>query len=498
MEYTVEKLSGNKVKISFNAPAAEFDAAVEKAYLKNRGRISVPGFRKGKAPRKLIERMYGESIFFDDALEAIFPDAYREAAQKEDLHPVSQPTLSVEKMEKGQDALFSCEVYVQPEVKLGDYRGVEITRTVREVSADELDTRLKQEQKRVARRLEVTDRPVQDGDEVNLDYSGTVDGVAFDGGTADGQTLVVGSHTMIPGFEEQIVGVPVGGEKDLNVRFPDEYHAENLKGKDAVFHIKVNSIAREELPELDDDFASEVSEFDTLGAYTEDLKAQLQKTADAQATEGARQSLVQKVVEAAEIDLPDPMVEDKLDEILSEMNWRMQQQGFNMKQYLQLTGQNEAQMRDMYRSEARNTLKTELVLDEIIKAEKIEADEKDVDAMLEEYAKATGHTLEQLKAELSDGQNAYFEHRSQVNKALDLLWDNAKVTDQKAEPAAEADEPAKKPAARKSTRKAADKPAEEDAATDESEAEAVAPKKAAKPRAKAAPKKATTQEPAAE
>ena len=482
MEYTVEKLSGNKVKISFKALAADFEAAVDKAYLKNRGRINVPGFRKGKAPRKLIERMYGDMIFYDDALELLFPDAYMDAVQKEDLHPVSQPELDVEKIEKGQDVAFSCEVYVQPEVKLGEYQGLEVSRKIREVAQSEVDERLKQEQKRVARSVEVTDRPVETGDEVNLDYSGTVDGVKFEGGTAQGQKLVIGSNSFIPGFEEQMIGLSIGEEKDLSVKFPEEYHAEELKGKDAIFHVKVNSITREELPELDDDFAGEVSDFDTLAAYSADVKAKLQQTADAQATEAAKQSLVQKVVDAAEIDIPAPMVEEKLNEILNEMNWRMQQQGFDIKRYMQLTGQTEAQMRDMYREEARNNLKTELVIEEIIKAEAVEADEKDTDAMLEEYAKATGKTLEKLKADFSDAQLAYFQHRSKINKVLDMLWDSAKVTDEQAETAEETKKPAlKKAAAKKSTEDAeAEKPA--------------AKAKKATPRKKAAADEATAED----
>ncbi|NLI22739.1 MAG: trigger factor [Clostridiales bacterium] len=472
MEHTVEKLSGNKVKISFSVPADAFDKAVDKAYLKNRGRINVPGFRKGKAPRKLIERMYGDGIFHDDALELIFPDAYMEAVQKEDLHPVSQPELSVDPIQKGAAVTFACEVYVQPEVTLGAYRGVEVARTLREVAQSEIDERLKQEQKRVARSLEITEGGVENGDEVSLDYSGTVDGVAFDGGTAAGQKLTIGSGSFIPGFEEQMIGLKVGQEKDLNVRFPDEYHAENLKGRDAVFHVKVNAIRREELPALDDEFASEVSEFETLDAYAADIRANLQKTADEQSTEAARQGLVQKVVDAAQIDIPAPMVEEKLNDILGEMNWRMQQQGFDIKRYLQLTGQTEAQMRDMYREEARNNLKTELVIEEIIKAEDLQAEESDVNALLEEYAKSVGKTLEQVRAEFSDAQIAYFQHRAKINKALDLLWDNAKVTDEKAAPrqpeASEAEPapkpPAKKPAARKAK---AETPAADDAAGEE-------------------------------
>lgn len=432
MQYSVEKLTGSKIKISFTAPASDFEEAVQKAYIKYRGRFQVQGFRKGKAPRKLIERMYGDSVFYDDALELLFPDAYMEAIEKDDLHPVGRPTLDVETMEKGQDVKFSCETFVFPDIKLGEYKGVDITRTLHDVTEDALDARLQQERKKVSRSVEITDRPVENGDEINLDYSGSVDGVKFNGGTAEGQKLVIGSNSFIPGFEDQMIGMSIGEEKDITVTFPTEYHADDLKGKDAVFHVKVNAISHEELPELDDDFAADVSDFDTLAEYREDLKKQMQAAADEQATAQAKQELIQKIVENAEIDLPDPMVEEKLDDQLREMDWRMQQQGLNIKKYMELTGQTEEQMRDMYRSEARNNLKTEMVIGEIIKTEAIEVTPEKVDEMLSEYTGPMGKTLEELKKELNESQMEYFENRAKTTAALDLLWNSAAVKDEKA------------------------------------------------------------------
>ena len=429
MEHTVEKLSSNKVKISFKVPAASFEEAIEKAYLKMRGRINVPGFRKGKAPRKLIERMYGDMVFYDDALEALFPEAYMAAVKENELNPVSRPELDVQEMEAGKDLAFSCEVFVFPEITLGEYKGLEISRVVREVSKEEVDARIAQEQKRVSRSVEITDRAVENGDAVELDYSGSVDGEKFDGGTAQGQHLNIGSGSFIPGFEEQMIGMEIGSERDLTVTFPTPYHSKELEGKEAVFHVKLNGITKEELPELDDDFASEVSDFETFAEYEADVKAKLQEAADAQSTESAKQSLVEKVVEAATIEIPDPMAEDKLDEMLEQMSWRMQQQGFTLKKYQELTGQTESQMRDMYREEAKNSLKSELVLDEIIKAEAVEAAPEAVDTMLSEYATATGQNLEQLKGGLSEGQLSYFSHRAQVDQVLDMLWESATVTD---------------------------------------------------------------------
>lgn len=451
MQHSVEKLSGNKVKISFTVPAASFDEATEKAYHKMRGRLNVPGFRKGKAPRKLIERMYGDMIFYDDALDAIFPDVYMLAVKESDLHPVGRPEVDVQEMGAGKDLLFTAEVYVQPDVKLGQYKGVEVKRPVRAVSQEDVDSRIKQEQKRVARSIEVEERGVEEGDQVNLDYSGSVDGTKFDGGTADGQTLVIGSGNFIPGFEEQMIGMKVADERDITVTFPEKYHSEELQGKEAVFHVKVNGIMKEELPELDDEFASEVSEFDTFKEYEEDIRKKLQDSADEQATETAKQALVSTVAQNAEIDIPSPMVEDKLNEMMEQMGWRMQQQGFTLQKYMELTGQSEAQMRDMYRQEAESSLRTELVLDEIIKAESIEASQAEVDKLLEEYAPAMGQNLEQLKESLSEGQMAYFKKNAQVNKALDMLWEHADVKDealssQSTEEEAENENPKKAPA----------------------------------------------------
>ena len=469
MQHTVEKLSGNKVKISFKLPAASFDEAIDKAYLKMRGRINVPGFRKGKAPRKLIERMYGDMIFYDEALESLFPDAYMTAVRESDLKPVSRPEPNVQDMQAGQDLEFTCEVYVQPEVQLGEYKGVEVTRVVREISDDEVSAYIAGEQKKVARSVEITDEPVQDGDMVNLNYSGSVDGVAFPGGTAENQQLKIGSKSFIPGFEEQMIGLKIDEESDLKVAFPEQYHAEELKGKDAVFHVKVLGITREELPELDDEFASEVSEFDTLKEYTADVKVQLQKAADEQSTEAAKNALVDKVVEAATIELPPPMIEEKLDELIERMGWRFQQQGFSLKEYQKITGQTDEQMRDMYRNEAEANLKADLVLEELVKVENAEAKEEDVDKMLGEYATSMGQTIEKLKETFTEGQLDYFRHRAKIMSILDMLWEKAIVTDEKAKIEAKEEtgektsekSPAAPKKAKRTTKKAEETPSDE-------------------------------------
>ncbi len=436
MEYTFEKLSGNKVKFTFTAPAAVFEEEAQKAYLKIRGQISVPGFRKGKAPRRLIESMYGANVFYEDALEAIFPDAYTKAVTESGINPVSRPEVDVETIEKGKDVVFTAEVYVMPEVKLGEYKGLEVAKHMHPVTDEQIDARLEQERKRVARSIDVTDRALENGDNAELDYSGSVDGVKFEGGTAEHQHLVIGSGSFIPGFEEQMIGMQIGEERDLTVKFPEKYHSEELAGKDAVFHVKLHAITKEELPELDDDFASEVSEFDTLAEYRADVAKKIEETASAHAEEAAKQSLVDKAVANAEVEIPAPMIEDKLDDMMQQMGWRMQQQGFSMEQYLSMLGQTPAQMRDMYRSEAELTVKTELVLDEIVKAEGIEASDEDVDNLLTSYAEPMGQTLEEIKKSFNEGQMDYFKHRAAVTKALDMLWENAKVIEELHDPKA--------------------------------------------------------------
>lgn len=437
MGYTLEKLEGNKVKFTFDIPSADFDAAVQKAYLANRGSISIPGFRKGKAPRRLIESMYGEDVFYEEAVEKLFTNLYPEAVEAEKILPVSRPDVNVGDIKKGEDVQLICEAYVYPEVKLGKCEGVEIKRAVRTVGDDEVQHEIEHERKRVARSVDVTDRALQDGDTAELDYSGSVDGVKFEGGTAEHQTLVIGSNSFIPGFEEQMIGLGIGEERDLNVKFPDEYHSEELKGKDAVFHVKLHGITREELPEADDDFASEVSDFDTYAEYEADVRKKLQDAADERATEAAKQSLVQAVVDNAEMEVPPPMVDEKLDEMMRNMSWRMQRQGFSMEQYLKMLGQTEAQMREMYRSEALNNVKTELVIEQFIKEREIEADDSDVDALIESYASGAGQTAEQIKSSFGEEQMEYFKRHAKETKALDMLWNAAVVTDEEAS----ADEP---------------------------------------------------------
>ncbi|MDO5436064.1 MAG: trigger factor [Clostridia bacterium] len=430
MSHTYEKISGNKAKLTFTIPAEQFDEAMQKAYLKTRAKINVPGFRKGKAPRKFIENMYGEGIFYDDAFEMIFPDAYEAAVKEFDLKVVDRPDVDVQEIGVGKDLQFTAEVFVRPDVTLGDYKALTVeVEKKHEVTAEEIDARISQDVEKASRTVDVEDRPVQEGDTVNLDYAGTVDGVAFDGGTAEGQTLKIGSHQFIPGFEEQMVGMQIGEEKDLDVTFPEEYHAEELKGKAAVFHVKVNGIQATEAPAMDDDFAADVSEFDTFAEYKASIEKELTDRADRNYDVSVENALVEKAVDNAQTDIPAAMIEDQAGYMVREMSMRMAYQGLRMEDYMKYTGQTMDDLKNMYKPEAEKRVKTELVLEAIRKAEAIEPTEEEVEAQIAEQAKEMGRDVEEFKASLTDEQKEYLSDSAAIRKVVDLLKQDAVVND---------------------------------------------------------------------
>ena len=462
MSHTYEKLSGNKAKLSFVIPADEFAEALQQAFLKLRKRINVPGFRRGKAPRRMIETLYGESVFYDDAFEALFPDVYRAAIKEYDLKPVDQPQIDLDEIGAGKDLKFHLEVFVRPDVTLGDYKGLTVEADLQKLTDEMVDARIEEDRDKASRTIDVEDRPVQEGDTVNLDYAGSVDGVPFAGGTAEGQTLTIGSHQFIPGFEEQMIGMNIGEEKDLNVRFPDEYHAEELKGKDAVFHVKVNGIQVTEKPELDDDFAADISEFDTFEAYKESIVSELTKQIEKNNDIAIENALVEKAAENAQMDIPAAMIEDQAEYQVREMGMRMSYQGLRMEDYLKYTGQTMDGLKMMYKPEAEKRVRIELVIEAIRKAEKIEPTEEDVEKAIAEQAEQMGQDVETFKKNLTEEQKGYLKDNAAIRLVLDLLKKGAKITEKKAE---EADEkkPAKKPAAKKTAKKAdtEEAPAEE-------------------------------------
>ena len=428
MGYTVEKISGNQVKIAFEIASDKFDEAVAKAYLKVRGKVNVPGFRKGKAPRKLIESMYGEGVFYDDAFDILFPAEYEAAVKENDLKVVDRPEVDkVDQIGVGKDLKFTVKVFVKPDVELGEYKGLKAVKYTHKVTDEEIDARIQRDVDKATTMADVNDRAVENGDTVNLNYAGTVDGVAFEGGTAENQTLEIGSGHFIPGFEEQMIGMQIGEEKDLNVKVPEEYHAENLKGKDAVFHVKVNGIQAKVKPALDDDFAADVSEFDTFDAYKAKIEKELNEQAQKNADVQLENELVQQAVDAADCDIPDAMIEDEIDVMLREMKMRMMYQGFKFEDYLKYTGQTEDQIKEMYRPEAQNRVKMQLVLEAMVKAEGIEPTDEDVEKVIADEAQRMGRDVEEFKKTLSDRQQQYLRENAAIRKVVDLVVASAQV-----------------------------------------------------------------------
>lgn len=427
MSTTVEKISSNKVKLSFDIDAAKFDEAMGKAYIKVRGQIAIPGFRKGHAPRKMIENMYGEGVFYDEAFELIFDEVYGSAIDENKLEVVDRPQVDIQQIGTGKNLQFTCEVFVKPDVTLGEYKGVEVKREHTLVTEDEVNAEIEKERNKQAAEVAVDDRPVAEGDTVNLDYSGSVDGVKFAGGTAENQTLKIGSHTFIPGFEEQMVGMNIGEEKDLNVTFPTEYHAKELAGKEAVFHVKVNGITETQLPALDDDFAKDISEFDTLDAYKADVRAKLEAQAAERDNNVFTNAVIGKVMENATVEIPEAMIERQIDSMIRNFEARLAQQGLKLADFMKYTGQDEKSFRGQYRDQAEKSVRANLVLEAIENVENFEVSDEEIDAEIEKFAKQIGQSVEELKKNLTEGDREYFKADVIRDKAVKFLCDNAKA-----------------------------------------------------------------------
>lgn len=425
---TYEKISSNRAKLTFVVPGADFEAAMNKAYLQNRGKINVPGFRKGKAPRVVIENMYGKLVFVEDAMDIVFPDLYDAAIKENDLKPVDRPEMtSMGDYKAGEDMTFTVEVFVRPDVTLGEYRALTVEVAPKhEVDEEEIDERIKQDQQKGARTIDVTDRPVDYNDTVNLDYAGTVDGVAFEGGTAQGQTLTIGSGQFIPGFEEQMVGMNVGEEKDLQVKFPEKYHSEQLAGADAVFHVKVNGITMTETPELDDDFAQD-NGFDSFEEYKANVVKELNDRAEKNYNVSVENALIEAAVANAQAEIPESMIADQTGYILRDMEYRMMMQGLRMEDYLKYTGQTREALAAQYHDEAKKRVMIELVLEAIRKAEGLEPNEEEVEAQIAQQAERMGQELEAFKAGLTEAQRAYLTDTAAIQKVCDLLKAGATV-----------------------------------------------------------------------
>ena len=425
MKSTIEKLSSNKVRIDFTVEPELFEKGMQAAYRKNVGRINVQGFRRGKAPRKVIEMMYGESIFYDDAIDNIFPEIYAEAIKEHNITPVDRPSFELKQIGSGKELQFSIEVFVKPDVELGQYKGLEAEKHTTEVTDDDVNAEIERARERVSRYIDVEDRPVKMDDQVTLNYAGFCEGEQFEGGTAENQHLVIGSGSFIPGFEEQLVGAEIGKEVEVNVTFPEEYHAENLKGKKATFKCTVTAIQEKDVPALDDEFAKDVSEFDTLNEYKASVKADLERKAAERDENEFENAVIEAAVENAKVDIPEAMIEDRIDDRIREFSMNMRYQGIDMDTYYKITGTTEQSMREQLKEGAEHDVRVRLVLEAIRDAENVEADEESINAEIDKYASQASSDAEKFKASLTDDDRKYFESIVRMQKTVDILKNSA-------------------------------------------------------------------------
>ena len=427
MSVQVEKLEKNMAKLTIEVSAAEFEKALEDAFLKNKNKISVPGFRKGKVPRQMVEKMYGPEIFYEDAANALIPDAYSKALDECEEDIVSSPEIDVTQIEKGKSFIFTATVALKPEVKLGKYKGVKVEAAEVTVTDEEVDAKIEKERENNARTIEVTDRPVKDGDMTVLDFEGFVDGVAFDGGKGENYPLTIGSGAFIPGFEEQLVGAEIGKEVEVNVTFPEDYQAEELKGKAAVFKCTIKEIKEKELPALDDEFASEVSEFDTLEEYKKDVKETLTIEKEKAARDAKEAAVIDAIIADSDMDIPEAMVTTQQKQMIDEFAQRMQMQGLSMEQYFQFTGATLDKMMEQVKPQAETRIKSRLVLEAVAAKEGIEATEEDDEEEIKTMAEVYQMEPDKIKEMLPEKSVKGIKEDIAVKKAAEFVVNNAKA-----------------------------------------------------------------------
>jgi len=432
---TIERKEHNIAKLTISVDAETFASAVQQAYFKTAKHYNIPGFRKGKAPRKVIENMYGTAVFFEDAFDIVWGDAYDKALEEHALTAVDKPMLDIEKISLEEGVVFTAEVQLKPEVSLGAYKGIEVEAPAYTVEDADVERELEQEREKNARFVGV-ERPVENGDRVILDYSGSVDGVKFDGGTAEDQPLVIGSGTFIPGFEEQMVGMTVGEEKDITVTFPSEYHAEDLAGKEAVFAVKVREIQIKELPELDDEFAKDISEFDTLDELRADKKAKLEAAAAEQEKTAKENLAIKAACDNAVVEIPAVMTDRQVNYMLQDIAYRLSMSGISLEDYCKFTGTDLNALRESYKAEAENRVKMQLVIEAIGKAESIACTEEELEAEVASFAEQNGMTVEDFKKQLKEDDYDYLRDRKAAEKTVAVIVDNATFVEPK-EPVAE-------------------------------------------------------------
>ena len=425
MSLQVEKLEKNMAKLTIEVSASELEKALQSAYMKQKNKISLPGFRKGKVPRQMIEKMYGAEIFYDDAANALIPKAYADAYDECELDIVSRPEIDVVQIEKGKDFIFTATVATKPEVTLGEYKGLEVDKVSTRVTQKEVDAKIQEEAEKNARTITVEDRAVQDGDEVVLDFEGFVDGVAFEGGKGENYPLTIGSGSFIPGFEEQLVGAETEKEVEVKVTFPEDYHAEDLKGKEVVFKCTVHEIKAKELPEIDDEFAAEVSEFDTLEEYKADVKTKIKEQKAAEGKAKQEDQVVEQAVKNATYELPEAMVETQAEQMANDFAQRMQSQGLTMEQYFQFTGTTAEQMMEDLKPQAVKRIETRLVLEAIAKAENIEISDEKLDEEIGKMAEAYKMEADKLKEFMGENEKKQMKEDMAVQEAITFLVENA-------------------------------------------------------------------------
>ncbi len=426
MSLQVEKLEKNMAKLTIEVSAEELEKAIEGAYHKNKQSISVPGFRKGKVPRQMVEKMYGKEIFYEDAANALIPDAYEKALDECEEDIVSSPKIDVTQLEAGKPFIFTAEVALKPEVKLGKYKGVKVDKIDAEVTEEEVNAEIEQERERNARNIAVEDRAVKDGDMTVINFEGFVGEVAFEGGKGENYPLTIGSGAFIPGFEEQLIGAEIGKEMDVNVTFPEDYQAEDLKGKAAVFKCTVLEIKEKELPELDDEFASEVSEFDTLAEYKEDVKKNLAEKKEKDSKNAKEDAVINAIVEDSDMEIPEAMIETQQRQMADDFAQRIQMQGLNMEQYFQFTGSNYEMLIEQLKPQADKRIKSRLVLEAIVAKEKIEATEEEYTAETEKMAEAYQMEIEKIREMLGEREKKQIMQDLAIQKAVEFVVENAK------------------------------------------------------------------------
>lgn len=421
----VEKLENNVVSFEFVVTADQFEDAIQKAYKKNVGKITIQGFRKGKAPRAIIERYYGKEVFYEDAINIALPDAYDKAVEENNLYPVDRPEVDVKgEIKAGSDIVFTAKVTVKPEFELGEYKGVEVEGAHYAVTDDDVDAEIEKLRERNSRLVPVEDRPVQADDIANIDYEGFVDGVAFEGGKGEGFDLTIGSGQFIPGFEDQLIGRNAGEEFEINVKFPEEYHAEELKGKDAVFKVKINSIKFKELPELDDEFVQDVSEFETLDEFKKDTREKLTAANEEREKNENEHSVVDAVCANTQIDIPEAMINSQIDTMIRDMDMQLRYQGITLEQYMQFTGQTMDAVREQYKPEAEKSVKTTLVLEKVADVENFEITDEDVENEYNRICEENGMKPEDVKKYISVDS---IKERLKAQKAIEFLVNNANI-----------------------------------------------------------------------